>query len=245
MVQLSLARDNMYRHIQEDIPEPKTEAEREKWTTDRQDIVELMVASIRNTNMLERIRCLGWSPKHTGPKSTYQLILDALSRRYQQEMYLVQGFRTLETSEDASWAEACFENLDTLYGNVIRNCEFRDSYTTRLSYFLQGIRGYYPELYDCHASKIANKSFSWRSFFRDIAYDAMLGRFRDYPAEIRRMEQAYGRLYHRKHREWKSLMLEGRLHTMLCAEVGKAFLDRMGIAEVWESLMKDAAIEGR
>jgi hypothetical protein len=38
-LQLSLARDNLYRHLEEDIPQPENSAEREKWKLDRQDVV--------------------------------------------------------------------------------------------------------------------------------------------------------------------------------------------------------------
>ncbi|KAK4129354.1 hypothetical protein N657DRAFT_70609 [Parathielavia appendiculata] len=151
---------------------------------DRRDIVELMVASIRGTHVLERIRCLGWSPKHIGPRLTYQVILDTLGNEFRaRSIQLVWEFHSLETNKDARYAKAYLQKFDSIYKHSPR---FGSSYDARMSYFSRGIRTYYPRWYDRHVRKVADQPFRWALFFRDVAWEAIMGRFRYYPTEIAR-----------------------------------------------------------
>jgi hypothetical protein len=109
---------------------------------------------------------------------------------------------------------------------------------------LEGLHAYYPGLCDRHSLKANDSSFTWSSFFRDIAYDATLGRFRDYPAKLRQKKAS--KLHDDTDGEPRPATPAGPLRAVrLGPDVGKDFLDGKGILEVWESLIEDTIKEGR
>ena len=221
MLKLLLRRDDLYRYVEVDIPQPEDEAERQNWRADRQDIVELLMASIRGAGSLERIRCLGWSPENDGPRETYHIILDAMGSRYDDEIRLVQAFNKLAVGD--GFGQDCpedmhpddyFSELDKLYDYAIEEHRHIHFHPESLSYFLGGIRACYPEVYDRQAPKINDRSFTWNALFRDIVYDAMRYRFGLYPGSFRELE---------------------------APEDGPGFLGGMGILEFWQSVIVDVA----
>ncbi|KAG7293384.1 hypothetical protein NEMBOFW57_003434 [Staphylotrichum longicolle] len=240
MLELSLARDGLYRYVEDVVPQPEDEAGRQMWKTDRQDIVELMMASVQDHRLLERIRCLGWSPAHSGPKATYRTILDALGNRYDREIELVQLLNGLQADEDQpidKHPEDYFYALDRLYKKARARHRHIHYHPISLSYFLEGIRGQFPRVYDRHAAKVDDGSFTWNALFRDITQDAMLHRFGHYPAYFQKLEM--DGLCNEDHDEHKITL--GDLNVPLFAmrlnpKAGRDFLGGLDFFEFWQLL---------
>jgi len=245
MLELALARDELYRYVEDVVPQPEDEAERQRWKTDCQDIVELMIASIQDRGLLERIRCLGWSPTHSGPKATYRTILDSLGNQYDGEMELVWSFKELQTDENQpidKHPEDFFYTLERLYRKAKRRHRHIHFHPVSLSYFLEGIRGHFPRVYDRHAAKVDDGSFTWNSFFRDITQDAMLHRFDRYPAYFQELEiEGVCDADHEKHKVTLGDLNVPLFAMRLSPKAGRAFLGGLGFFEFWQLVILQAA----
>ncbi len=173
------------------------------------------MTSVGTPKLLERIRCLGWSPDNNDPRATYRRILDAVGSEYDGEIQLVQEFNQLQVDPDRPDTidpDHYFEMLDWLYDIATTRHRHIHFHLQALSYFLEGIREKYPLVYHRHKDQIVDQSFTWNSLFRQVVLDAMSCRFGDYPA---RLAESYVRVLS-----------------------GGQFLGGMRISQFWEFVTK-------
>ncbi|KAK4105633.1 hypothetical protein N658DRAFT_483081 [Parathielavia hyrcaniae] len=111
----------------------------------------------------------------------------------------------------------------------------RDLGPLGIFYFLQRIRPEYPDLYDLHVFKVADKAFTWEFLFRDNVRDALLGRFREYPAKLR------SKAHENQGKSCK--MCRSQLGSGFDPWTRKRYLDGKGLFDFWESAIEGAGEE--
>lgn len=166
MLQVSLARYGLNRYVEEDVSQPENEAERQMWENDRQDVLELMVASLQDRNLIGRINNKGWDPKDDSPRNLYVNIHAAL--RPESDVWL--EYKKLHIGNFRNLSE--FVSRLKYLRQQLKLWEFEVANDAGIRHILAAIGEAYPSLYDRSVYKWNEGALTSDSLVQDILDEA-------------------------------------------------------------------------
>jgi hypothetical protein len=165
----SLNEHGLCEYIDENVPEPKDETERQRWLDDRYDISRLMMASIRGqTDLIERMKKHGWVPENEDPKALFCIISLSLFH-----IDLPSGGEFFKLRQDWTTLDEYYRRVRS-FGEWLAASSVIINPEAKFYWVLIPLKEKekYLSLYERLDAEIKAKTLTWDSLVQDLAEEA-------------------------------------------------------------------------